>query len=63
MAIALLVTFEAVDSETGAINSITSQTIPFIDNGPALRALEQIEKAYEGTWIQVRGVIVKDMII
>lgn len=63
MAIALLVTFEAIDSETGAVNSITSQTIPFIDNGPALRALEQIEQAYEGTWIIVKGVILKDFII
>lgn len=63
MAIALLVTFEAIDAQTGAVNSVSSQTIPFIDNGPALRALEQIEKAYEGTWIQVKGVIIKDMII
>lgn len=63
MAIALLVTFEAIDSETGAINGITSQTIPFIDTAPALKALEQIEKAYEGSWINVKGVILKDFII
>ncbi len=63
MAIALLVTFEAIHPQTGVVNSITSQTIPFIDTPPALKALEQIEKAYESTWINVKGVILKDFII
>lgn len=63
MAIALLVTFEAIHPQTGVVNSVTSQTIPFIDTAPALKALEQIEKAYEGTWIRVNGVILKDFII
>ena len=66
MATALMVTFIQYGSARGespTAVSITSQTLTFVDVGPAEKALQQLVEAHRGLDTEITGVILKDVII
>lgn len=71
MATALIVTFTAYNRDhTGddSIAGVTSQTLTFVDVGPAQKALAAIQEQYNGlvrrdAYVVVDGTILKDVVI
>lgn len=68
MATALIVTITAFKwNEEGYYScdpaGITSQTLTFVDVGPAQKALDAISASYEQSQFEVRGTILRDVVI
>lgn len=68
MATALIVTFMAVQTnrETGHVDviGVSSQTLTFVDVGPAEKALTAIKATYAHACdLHVEGTILKDVVI
>lgn len=68
MATALIVTFTAYKWDPDGYYScdpvgITSQTLTFVDIGPAQKALEAIQNEHANSMYSVVGTILKDVVI
>ncbi len=62
MAIALLVTFSEPSFTDGGI-ALTSQSLTFVSEKAAEKALEALQESYKPSNIAVRGTILKDVVI
>lgn len=66
MATALIVTFITTvpcGPDQGQTIAMSSQTLTFVDVGPAQKALDAIKEAYKDISVGITGVILKDVVI